>query len=65
MKVDDVVACISYAFKCDFVYGPKAGPLRASVKNQEQRAFIKCRVLLNTSVAEVNSYLIKQLGEVH
>jgi transposase len=42
-----------------FVYGPKVDPLRASVTNQEQRAFIKYHVLLNTPVAEVNSMLDK------
>jgi len=42
-----------------FVHGPKVDPLRASVTNQEQRAFIKCHVLLNTPVVEVDKMLDK------
>jgi hypothetical protein len=42
-----------------FVYGPKVDPLRASITNQEQRAFIKCHVLLNTPVVNVYRMLNK------
>ncbi len=35
------------------VYGPTVDPLRASVTNQDQRAFIKCHVLLGTPASEV------------
>jgi hypothetical protein len=36
------------------VYGPKVDQLRESVTNQEQRAFIKCHVLLGTPAVEVH-----------
>jgi transposase len=42
-----------------FVYGPKVDPLRTSVTNQEQRAFIKCLVLLNTPIVKVYRMLNK------
>ncbi len=35
-----------------YVSGPKTDPLRASITIQEQRAFIKCHVLLNTSASQ-------------
>ena len=44
-------------FNC--VNAPNTDPLRASITNQEQRAFIKCHVLLDTPAAEVYSMLIK------
>ncbi len=43
----------------NFVNAPNTDPLRASITNQEQRAFIKCHVLLDTPAAEVYSMLIK------
>jgi hypothetical protein len=43
----------------NFVYGPKVDPIRASVSNQEQRAFFKSHVLLNAPVVEVYSMLDK------
>jgi transposase len=39
------------------VSGPKTDPLRASVTKQEQWAFIKCHVLLDTPAAEVYNML--------
>ncbi len=36
------------------VYGPKVDQLRECVTNQEQRAFIKCHVLLDTPAVEVH-----------
>jgi hypothetical protein len=45
-----------------FVYGPKVDPLRASVTNQEQRAFIEFHVLLNTPVVKVYKMLDKTAG---
>src|SRR5256885_624284 len=47
---------------CCLVGGPKVDPLRASVTNEEQRAFIKCHVLLKTTAAEVNRMLKKIPG---
>jgi transposase len=41
------------------VYGPKVDQLRESVTNQEQRAFIKCHVLLGTPAVEVHRMLDK------
>jgi hypothetical protein len=40
-----------------FVSGPKTDPLRESVTNQEQWAFIKCHVLLGTTAADVYNML--------
>jgi len=42
-----------------YASGPKMDPLRASIIIQEQRAFIKCQVLLNTSASEVYKMLEK------
>jgi hypothetical protein len=35
----------------EYVSGPKTDPLRESITEQEQRAFIKCHVLLGTTAA--------------
>ena len=40
-----------------YVSRPKTGPLRKSITKQEQWAFIKCHVLLDTSAAEVYNML--------
>lgn len=47
---------------CDFVYGPKVNPLRASITNSDQRAFIKCHVLLGTPASNVSSMLVRIAG---
>jgi hypothetical protein len=36
-----------------FVNGPKTDPLRESITKQEQWAFIKCHVLLDTTATEI------------
>ena len=43
----------------NYASGPKTDQLRASVTNQEQRAFIKCHVLLGTSTSDVYKMLEK------
>jgi hypothetical protein len=42
-----------------FIYDPNVDLLRASIRNQEERAFIECHVLLNTPVVKVYRVLDK------
>lgn len=46
----------------DFASGPTVDPLRASVTPEEQRAFIKCHVLLGSSAHEIYAMLTKIAG---
>ena len=44
-----------------FIFGPPTDPLRASVTNQEQRAFIKIHLLLGETPAKIYRLLHKSL----
>jgi transposase len=46
----------------DVVHGPATNPLRASVTEEDQRAFIKCQVLLSASVPDVCKMLTTIAG---
>ena len=46
----------------DFASGLTFDPIRASVTPEEQRAFIKCHVLLGSSAHEIYSILTKIAG---
>ncbi len=41
------------------VFSPKVDPIRASVTNKDQRAFIKCFVLFGTPASEFYSILVR------
>ena len=46
----------------DFTHGSTVDPLRASITKEEQRAFIKCHVLLCTSARQISQMLQKIAG---
>jgi transposase len=46
----------------DIVMAPNIDPLRASITNEEQRAFIKCHVLLCSTVPKISKMLTKIAG---
>ncbi len=46
----------------DFVHGPTVNPLRASITTEERREFIKCHVLLRTSIRNVSSMVARIAG---
>ena len=48
-----------------FILGPPTDPLRASVTNQEQRAFIKIHLLLGDTPAQIYRLLHKSLKAFH
>ena len=47
-----------------FILGPTTDPLRASVTNQEQRAFIKIHLLLGDTPAQIYRLLHKSLNSL-
>ncbi len=46
----------------DFFNCPTINPLRASITNEEQRAFIKCHVLLRTMIPDFSPMLARIAG---